>query len=231
MAALALLDAGHGALATYVPNSEQPFASSLRERGERPWRATRTSRRSMRSVCGRIRKHGSELVRLAKMRVEQRVLQLLDEPQMRALVHYKPRTFLQWRAHTAALLILETGLRISEALNLRHGDINVEQLILKVFGKGQKERSVPFSPGLRKRLYRFDQLEVKKGIRCEWAFAGFGGSRWENRKQCPRALSARRKAPTPALQWHRLRHTFNMSDVFSTGSVFPPRQPRHIAIV
>ena len=32
---------------------------------------------------------------------------------------YKPHTFFQWRKHPAVLLILETGPRISEALNLR----------------------------------------------------------------------------------------------------------------
>ena len=38
--------------------------------------------------------------------------------------------------------------------------MNSENLILKVFGKGQKERLVPFSPELRKRLYRFEQVKA-----------------------------------------------------------------------
>ena len=48
------------------------------------------------------------------------------------------------RLHLAVLLILDTGLRVSEALNLRHTDIDADNLILKVFGKGQKERLVPW---------------------------------------------------------------------------------------
>ena len=54
-------------------------------------------------------------------------------------------------------------------------------MILKVFGKGQKERFVPFSPDLRKRLFRFEQFKEKKGIRTLFVFAGFGGTRWEKR--------------------------------------------------
>jgi integrase/recombinase XerD len=65
---------------------------------------------------------------------------------MRALIGFKPKTFRQARTHLAVLLILDTGLRLSEALNLRHADIDFDNLILKVFGKGQKERVVPFSP-------------------------------------------------------------------------------------
>jgi site-specific recombinase XerD len=90
--------------------------------------------------------HAPDRVKLPKLKVEQRVLSVLDDTQMRALIGFKPKTFRQARTHLAVLLILDTGLRLSEALNLRHGDIDFDNLILKVFGKGQKERVVPFSP-------------------------------------------------------------------------------------
>jgi hypothetical protein len=48
--------------------------------------------------------------------------------------------FAPYRVHLAVLLILDTGLRISEALNLRQAGVDCDNLILKVFGKGQKER-------------------------------------------------------------------------------------------
>jgi integrase/recombinase XerD len=54
-----------------------------------------------------------------------------------------------------SLLILDTGLRLSEALNLRLEDINFDSCILKVFGKGRKERLVPFSPMGRKFLWQY----------------------------------------------------------------------------
>jgi integrase len=71
--------------------------------------------------------------------------------------------FAPYRVHLAVLLILDTGLRISEALNLRQAGVDCDNLILKVFGKGQKERFVPFSPELRKRLYRFEQFKKQEG--------------------------------------------------------------------
>jgi integrase/recombinase XerD len=76
-----------------------------------------------------------------------------------------------------------------------------------VFGKGQKERLVPFSPELRKRLYRFEQLKVKKGIRSDFVFAGFAG-RWEKRNSMTSLYLLQRKLGLPMFGWHRLRHTF-----------------------
>jgi site-specific recombinase XerC len=50
-----------------------------------------------------------------------------------------------------------------------------------VFGTGQKERLVPFSPELRRRIFRYQQLKSRKGVGGEWLFTGFEGSRWEKR--------------------------------------------------
>ena len=143
-----------------------------------------------------------------KLRVERRVLELLSEPQMRALIGVKPKTFREARLHLAVLLVLDTGLRVSEALGLRLADIDADNLILKVIGKGQKERLVPFSPELRKRFYRFGQLRTKKNVRSEFVFAGFGDVKWEKRNSTTSLHLLQRKLGLPMFGWHRLRHTF-----------------------
>lgn len=172
--------------------SLQAFVISLRERGIRPVTCN-TYIGAMNAYCVWLKEEGRlrEPVKLQKLRVEKRVLDLLTEPQMRQLIGFKPKTYRETRLHLAVLLILDTGLRISEALNLRHTDIDADNLILKVFGKGQKERLVPFSPELRKRLYRFEQLKAKRGIRSPFVFAGFDDAKWEkrNRKLPPSADS------------------------------------------
>jgi integrase len=81
-------------------------------------------------------------------------------------------------------------------------------LILKVLGKGRKERLVPFSPELRKRLFRYDQLKAKRDIRSDLAFAGFGGARWEKRNSSTLLYLLQDKLGLPRFGWHRLRHTF-----------------------
>jgi len=133
----------------------------------------------------------------------------LDDAQIRALITFKPKTFRQSRVHLGALLILDSGLRVSEMLHLRNGDVDCDNLILKVFGKGQKERLVPFSPELRRRLYRYHQLRAKKGIKSEFLFAGFEGSRWEKRNSTTSLYLLQDKLGLPRFGWHRLRHVRN----------------------
>lgn len=49
---------------------------------------------------------------------------------------------------------MDTGLRISELLSLSREDADLENMVLRVKGKGNKQRLVPMSLELRKLLYR-----------------------------------------------------------------------------
>jgi integrase/recombinase XerD len=187
----------------------QQFVVALRERGICPVTCN-TYIGAMNAFCAWLHAegHARERVKLTKLRVERRLLTLLDDAQMRVLIGFKPKTFRQARVHLAALLILDTGLRISEALHLRDGDIDFDNLMLKVFGKGQKERLVPFSPELRRRIYRYQQLKGRKGIGGDFLFAGFEGTRWEKRNSTTSLYLLQDKIGLPRFGWHRLRHTF-----------------------
>jgi integrase/recombinase XerD len=187
----------------------QQFVVALRERGIRPVTCN-TYIGAMNAFCAWLHAegHARERVKLAKLRVERRLLTLLDDAQMRALIGFKPKTFRQARVHLAALLILDTGLRISEALHLRDDNIDFDNLMLKVFGKGQKERLVPFSPELRRRIYRYQQWKGRKGIGGDLLFAGFEGTRWEKRNSTSSLYLLQDKIGLPRFGWHRLRHTF-----------------------
>lgn len=189
--------------------SLQQFLMQLRDRGIRPVTCN-TYLAAMNAFCAWLDegRYLTERVKLNKLKVERRVLELLTEPQMRALIGFKPKTFREARLHLAVSLVLDTGLRVSEALGLRLADIDADNLILKVFGKGQKERLVPFSPELRKRFYRFGQLRAKKNIRSEFVFAGFDDAKLEKRNATTSLHLVQRKLGLPRFGWHRLRHTF-----------------------
>jgi len=55
------------------------------------------------------------------------------------------------------LFLLDTGCRISEALHVRVCDVDLDNLLVTLDGKGRKQRIVPFSVELRKAVYRFIQ--------------------------------------------------------------------------
>jgi len=58
-----------------------------------------------------------------------------------------------WQGRTDRLLLsvfYNTGMRLSELINLREDKIDFSRHLLKVLGKGNKERFIPISPGLAK---------------------------------------------------------------------------------
>ena len=59
------------------------------------------------------------------------------------------------RARTLLLLLYETGLRRSELTGLDDGDIDFETGQLKVTGKRNKQRIVPFGPELAETLRKY----------------------------------------------------------------------------
>ena len=69
------------------------------------------------------------------------------------------------RAHMVGCLLLDTGLRISEALALSMDEVDMENMVLKVRGKGGKHRLVPFSNELRTLLWRYSRAELARGHR------------------------------------------------------------------
>src|SRR5215216_7434682 len=53
------------------------------------------------------------------------------------------------------MTLIDTGVRIDEALNLQRPEIDFDNLLIEVKGKGQKSRLVPFSNELRKVLWKW----------------------------------------------------------------------------
>lgn len=66
---------------------------------------------------------------------EEEVTQLLDAPDASALLGLRDRTMLE--------VLYATGLRVSELVSLRLDQCNLRLGVIRVFGKGNKERLVP----------------------------------------------------------------------------------------
>ena len=114
------------------------------------------------------------------------------------------------RARTIIILFYETGMRLSELVNLDDKDVNFVTSEIKITGKGNKQRIVPFGDELKNTLLEFRRLrdasvEVKtpalvvsdKGTR-------MSPSKVQNivRSNLSRVCSLKKKSP------HVLRHTF-----------------------
>jgi len=60
-----------------------------------------------------------------------------------------------WRDYAIILTLLDTGVRCSELTGLRLTDVNLESRLLKVWGKGSKERLVPIGAKVQKALWKY----------------------------------------------------------------------------
>jgi len=67
---------------------------------------------------------------------EEDVEALLDAPNVETKIGLRDRTMLE--------LLYATGLRVSELVNITLSEVNMRQGVVRVFGKGNKERLVPF---------------------------------------------------------------------------------------
>jgi integrase/recombinase XerD len=158
-------------------------------------------------------------VKLKPQRLERRIVRTHDETILRALLKFKPNGFAQWRVHALVSTILDTGCRIEEVLTARVADFDFDNLLLTVYGKGSKERRVPFGIELRKVLFRFGQLKERQGVGSELMFPAREGGRWEQRNALRSYYCLLTRLGLPRSGFHRLRHTFATQYLRNGGDV------------
>jgi integrase/recombinase XerD len=107
----------------------------------------------LRSINAYLAWLGSEL-RVPKLKEEEFLPETFSAVDISKFAQFKPPTRSARRARLLVLTLADTGLRLSEALNLRWKDVDLDNCLMSVFRKGRKERKVPFSVELRKVLYR-----------------------------------------------------------------------------
>ncbi len=110
-----------------------------------------------------------------------------------------------------AELLYSSGLRISEALQLDIHDVDLGQLLVKVTGKGSKQRVLPFTEKGKKRLQRYlDQRQAFQPSFKETAFFLGQQGRRLHRRQAYRIIEnlANSAAIQQKISPHTLRHSF-----------------------
>jgi integrase/recombinase XerD len=148
------------------------------------------------------------------------VLPTLSDQQIRLLVNYKPKRKCQKRLHLLVLFLLDTGCRITEALTLRVSEIDMQNMLVTLEGKGRKQRIVPFSLELRKALFRYIKESGRKSE--SLLFANRSDTRLGRRNilRDVKLLCKRLGFAPPVRTLHAFRHTFAVNYLRRGGSVF-----------
>jgi integrase/recombinase XerD len=155
--------------------------------------------------------------KLNYLKEEQKVVEVLTPEQIAALVKFVPRSASDRRLQTLVLTPLDTGSRIDEALTLRIEHVDFENLQLVVTDKGAKQRRIPISRELRKRL----GLHRKNGS-FDLLFSSRGGTHLSKRNvlHAFNRLRAKLGFPAPRRAIHSFRHTFAIHYLRNGGNLY-----------
>jgi integrase/recombinase XerD len=157
--------------------------------------------------------------RIHQLREPLLVLPTFADVQVKRLIAWRPKGKYQRRLHLLILFLMDTGCRISEALTLRVTDVNFQDLLVTLDGKGRKQRVVPFSFELRKALFRYIG-EFRKPD--SLLFASRTETTWSRRNALRdvKLLCRNLGFTPPGRTLHAFRHTFAVNYLRRGGSVF-----------
>ena len=131
-------------------------------------------------------------------------------------------TFAGLRDRAMMMLMMDSGLRVTEALTLETNRIDWISCTLTVMGKGRKERSVPFSSKTCQALLEYSRLRAQAFSGAMYFFLGRTGKRME-RSRVRRTISRygkRARIEGVRVSPHTLRHTFAVFYVRNGGDSF-----------
>lgn len=120
----------------------------------------------------------TENLRLIK--TEKRIIQTFSKQQIKKLLDQPNKsTFTGYRDYTLMLLLLDTGVRVHEAENIKITDIHWKERVIKVMGKGRKERFVPFQRTLEQHLKEY--IAVRGPLEHDYLFINIDNQKLSKR--------------------------------------------------
>lgn len=146
-------------------------------------------------------------------KINQHLPVFLNDDEIKNLLNINLNTPYDYRNKAMLELLFSTGIRISELINLKIQDVDLINNVIKVLGKGSKERIIPIDDIAKNHLinylnnYRFELL--KKNTNIDYLFINNLGNKISRvgffkiiKKEAIRANIKKEISP------HTIRHTF-----------------------
>ena len=161
--------------------------------------------------------HEHPRLRIKLLPDPKKALTTFSNADIRLLLAFKPKGRLQVRSWTLVLLLVDTGVRIDEALGLERKNVDLDALTIKVLGKGNKERVVPISLEGRKHLFKL--LSRSEG---RFVFATSSGLRlsYRNAYRDMKRICQAAGVAGEHVHPHSCRHYFAVSYIRSGGDIY-----------
>lgn len=89
-------------------------------------------------------------------KIEKKVVSTLSDQGMKNILDsFNPTLPSDARNQTIFMLMIDTGMGVKELVNLKFEDIQMDEGLIKVMGKGKRERIVPFGSKVQRSLQRY----------------------------------------------------------------------------
>ena len=160
-------------------------------------------------------------------KIPHKIISTLLDDEIKAILNaFNQSNPTDFRNKTIFMILVDSGLRISELINLQMSGIKQGGSILQVIGKGQKERIVPIGVNaqraLQKYLFRYRPQPVNPEI--DYVFLSqYGQHLTENRLKLALKRIAKKSGVT-RLHAHLCRHTFATRFLNNGGDIFTLQQ-------
>jgi len=141
---------------------------------------------------------------------EKKLPQILTVEEIEKLINVIPKNSLKGKRDKAIIeLLYSSGLRVSEIINLKIKDLDFNNNYLKCFGKGSKERIVPFGELAKNYIFDYFNEREKNNIKSEYLFTTKKGEKLLRQEinNFLRVYSKRAKLKKK-VHPHMLRHSF-----------------------
>lgn len=141
------------------------------------------------------------------------------------LNQFNKNRFSDFRDNLIIRILYDCGLRVSEVTALKIPDIDTERNLLKVFGKGHKERIVPFGRGVKREIFKYlakRERVVPKDIDEGYFFSTREGTALLPRNILRKIVIVGNKAGIEGkrLSPHTFRHSFAKQYLMAGGDLF-----------
>jgi len=166
---------------------------------------------------------------VTRPKVSQRRMKTFGSDEVFKMLHsFDTNDFIGYRNYTILSLLLSTGLRRSEYLNLTLLDVDLNTGLIHVIGKGDKERFVPIGNTLRRILKTYLKkrneylVEVCQGHTCPSLFITKQGERMTISASDSIFQEVKKNLKLTGCKFstHTWRHTFAKTFLLNGGDVF-----------
>jgi len=184
-----------------------------------------TYSRAVRAFFGFLHREGfndiNPMAGVKMPRVPETVIPVLSEKEVVKLIAQPDKNSNQgFRDYAIMLTFIDTTVRLSELAGLKAGNIDYEQNLLLVMGKGQKERYVPFGMKVAKILMKYQQKHRPQPVGTDNFFLRFDGQPLKPSRIERLFAQYAKKAGLKRAYAHLMRHTSSVLYLRNGGDPF-----------